>query len=229
MKNHLSSKNLVEFSNISFSYNERKELLKDISFSIKEGGEVVCLLGSSGSGKSTMIKLLLNELEPDVGTIYLSKSHLPIFQDFERMILPWFNVKKNIIYGIDEFEIERFENVVSVLEISELLNSYPFELSGGEKQRVVLARALIRKPKIVIVDEPLSSIDIGLSKRMIPEIKNFIKLNNISSLWVTHDVYEAIKLSDIVFVIDGSGNLVKFETNKNNERDLAFLIQEIML
>jgi len=230
MKNHLLNNSLAELIGVSFSYNEKKNLINKIDLSVKSGGDIVCLLGPSGSGKTTVLKLLLKEIEPNNGVIQITRNHLPIYQDFERMILPWFKVEKNITYGIKNFQINIFNEVISLLEINDLIDSYPFELSGGEKQRVIFARALIRRPEILIVDEPLSSIDIGLSKRMMPSILSYLKSNQISALWVTHDVTEAISISDVIMVINGEGKIIKLPNDKNvNNRELALKIQDNLL
>jgi ABC-type nitrate/sulfonate/bicarbonate transport system ATPase subunit len=225
MKNHLLNSSLLLFNGVTFYYDRTKTLINNAHFHIKSEGEITCLLGSSGSGKSTIIKLATDEVQPSDGVIQSTSSCLVIFQDFERMILPWFKVKKNIIYGSKEHDDQTFKQIVSMLEIEDLLDSYPNNLSGGQKQRMIFARALLRKPKLLIMDEPLSSIDIGLSKRLIPKVKNFLKANKISALWVTHDAFEAINVSDKILVISGKGSLNQLNTENISQNELLSSIQ----
>ena len=226
MKNHSLGNKLLVFSDVTFSYVKEKPLINTINIHIENEGEIVCLLGASGSGKSTIIKLATKEIEPLNGIVDITSSHLIIFQDFERMILPWFNVLKNITYGLANYEDETLQEIASFLEIKNLLESFPNELSGGEKQRVIFARALLRKPNILIFDEPLSSIDIGLSKRLIPKIKSFLKSNKISSLWITHDLNEAIIVSDKILVINGKGKITQLNNKNIDKKELIFSIQD---
>lgn len=230
MKSHLSNSNLISVESLSFAFNGRKHLLNDVSLNVKSNGEIVCLLGPSGSGKSTLLRLIMGELIPSSGSIEITKNHLPIYQDYDRMIMPWFSVKKNILYGLKEFNKSNFDLVVSILEISDLLNFPSYQLSGGEKQRVVFARMLLRLPDLIIVDEPLSSIDISLSNRMIPRIKDFLKQYNISALWVTHNVIESLKIADSIVILNGKGDL-KLTHNDSNKSitEKALFIQEIIL
>lgn len=230
MKSHLSNNNLITVHNLSFAFNGSKHLLNDVTLNVKSNGEIVCLLGPSGSGKSTLLRLILGELIPSSGIIDIAKNHLPIYQDYDRMIMPWFSVKKNIQYGLKEINKPDFDLVVNILEISDLLDSPSYQLSGGEKQRIVFARMLLRLPDLIIVDEPLSSIDISLSNRMIPKIKDFLKQHEISALWVTHNVIESLKIADSIVILNGKGalELISNDFNKSiSER--ALFIQEIIL
>ena len=230
MKNHLSNSKVLEFKDIFFSYKDEKDLLKNVNFHISRGGEIVCLLGASGSGKSTIIKLILKYLFPDRGLINLSDSHIPVFQDFNQMILPWFKGLKNLTYGISEYDNKNLEDISSILNIGSLLNAYPFKMSGGERQRIIFARALLRNPQLLIVDEPLSSIDAGLSNRMMPEIRRYLKDNKISSLWVTHDIIESIKLSDRILILNREGGITELiKEDFQTEKELGLIIQETLL
>lgn len=230
MKNHSSNSNVLEFKDVFFSYSEEKELLKNVNFNILFGGEIVCLLGASGSGKSTIIKLILEYISPIKGNISLTKIHLPVFQDFSQMILPWFKGLKNLTYGVANYNKDDLMVISDILEISSLLHSFPFNMSGGEKQRIVFARALLRNPQLLIVDEPLSSIDAGLSNRMLPKVKKYLKDNRISSLWVTHDIIESIKLSDRILILNKEGSISELiKENFQSEKELGLTIQEILL
>jgi len=221
---------LLEYKNVSFSYSDSKKVITDLNFRIFSPGEICTLLGPSGSGKSTILRLALGELNSCEGKISITDNFLPIYQDYERMILHWFRTSSNIRYGIDTIDEDNYRNVVSILEISELNNKYPFQLSGGQKQRIILARALLRKPNLLLVDEPLSSIDKGLSKRMMPLLKLYLKSNKISTLWVTHDIGEAIELSDRIIIINNEGGHTEFTSlDLSNRRKLVLSIQEKLL
>ncbi len=230
MKNHLLNNCVLEFNKVSFSYNNEKILLEDVNFHVFEGGEIICLLGASGSGKSTIINLILKHLKPQQGFIRVKEPLLPVFQDFNQMVLPWFKALRNLTYGMSKYDIKDIENISSIFEIKPLLNSFPFNMSGGEKQRLVFARALLRSPKLLIVDEPLSSIDAGLSKRILPKIRQYLKQNSISSLWVTHDIIEAIKLSDRILILSKDNGIIELKKeNFISEKALGLKIQEVLL
>ena len=180
-----------------------------------EKGKVHCLLGASGSGKSTLLRIVAGLEKYDTGEVVFDeeKSSLAmIFQ--ENNLLPWLTVHKNILFSYKSWlksQKIKCDKAVAEKVINELLekydlmqykNYYPFELSGGLKQKVTLVKTLITKPDIVLLDEAFSALDF-MSKDMIHEIflSEFAK-RKFTSILSTHDIHEAIELGDYIHLIN---------------------------
>lgn len=203
-------------------------IINDINLDI-ENGELITLLGKSGCGKSTTLKLIAGLTQPDSGDILFDdKSVLDIktkdrdavivFQDYS--LFPHMNVFENIEFGlkikkIDKNKIkEKVKELISLVKLEGFEKKYPKELSGGQKQRVAIARSLAVNPKILLLDEPFSSLDINLRNEMrqfIIDIHNRLK---ITIILVTHDKEEALVMSDKIAVMI-AGKIEQFDTPKN--------------
>lgn len=174
-------------------------------------GQIAAVLGPSGCGKSTLLRLLSGLARPDSGRILLDGrdvSSLPperrgigmVFQDFA--LFPHMSVRRNIEYGPRMAGVPRAkrreaaEALADSFEITGLLERSPYSLSGGEQQRVALARALAAKPVIVLLDEPLSSLDASLRRRLRAEIAARLRKAGIAAILVTHDAEEALAIAD---------------------------------
>ena len=211
----------LEVKNISKKY-EDKYAIKDVSFSL-EKGKFLCLLGPSGSGKSTILHSIGGFIKHE-GEIILDgisiKNLSPedrdvstVFQSFG--LFPHMNVLKNVMYGLkfkekDKSKKEKEAEAREVLRIVGLNGyekRYPSELSGGEKQRVALARSLVVRPKILLMDEPLSALDAKLRSEMQFEIRRIQREFNITTIFVTHDQKEAFVMADEIIIIN-HGELV---------------------
>ncbi|AJC86961.1 ABC transporter ATP-binding protein [Campylobacter sp. RM16704] len=196
------------------------EVLKGISFSLNEG-EILSILGESGCGKSSLLGCIAGFFEISDGEIYIQdklvaskKLYLPpqkrdvgvLFQDYA--LFPHLNVKENICFGISHLskneQNQRLKELLDILNLNELLCRYPNELSGGQAQRVALARTIITRPKIILFDEPFSNLNHTLSVKMRKEIKSILKEHKLSAIFVTHDKDDAFYLSDnIALIKDG--------------------------
>lgn len=211
----------LEVKNISKKY-EDKYAIKDVSFSL-EKGKFLCLLGPSGSGKSTILHSIGGFIKHE-GEIILDGKSIKnlspedrdvstVFQSFG--LFPHMNVLKNVMYGLkfkekDKSKKEKEAEAREVLRIVGLNGyekRYPSELSGGEKQRVALARSLVVRPKILLMDEPLSALDAKLRSEMQFEIRRIQKEFNITTIFVTHDQKEAFVMADEIIIIN-HGELV---------------------
>ncbi|MBX1885598.1 ABC transporter ATP-binding protein [Campylobacter peloridis] len=209
----LKIKNLHKsFSNV--------EVLKGISFDLKEG-EILSILGESGCGKSSLLGCIAGFFEINDGEIYIDEKLVAsknlyltpqqrdvgvLFQDYA--LFPHLNVKENICFGISHLnkneQNQRLKELLDILNLNELLCRYPNELSGGQAQRVALARTIITRPKLVLFDEPFSNLNHTLSVKMRKEIKNILKEHKLSAIFVTHDKEDAFYLSDnIALIKDG--------------------------
>lgn len=206
----------LEVKNISKKY-EDKYAIKDVSFSL-EKGKFLCLLGPSGSGKSTILHSIGGFIKHD-GEIILDGKSIKnlspedrdvstVFQSFG--LFPHMNVLKNVMYGLkfkekDKSKKEKEAEAREVLRIVGLNGyekRYPSELSGGEKQRVALARSLVVRPKILLMDEPLSALDAKLRNEMQFEIRRIQREFNITTIFVTHDQKEAFVMADEIIIIN---------------------------
>lgn len=169
---------MIEFKNISKTYDNKVYALNDVSLKI-ERGEFVFLVGASGAGKSTFIKLLLKEIEPTKGQIYLNAENITnirrrgipyyrrkigmVFQDFR--LIPNYNVYENVAFAMRVVEAsskeirKRVPMVLAIVGLANKYKDYPHELSGGEQQRVSIARAIVNNPSFVIADEPTGNLD----------------------------------------------------------------------
>ena len=184
-------------------------------------GEFMVLLGPSGCGKTTVIRCIAGLTNPTDGEIYIGNelvNDLPpkdrdvamVFQNYS--LYPHMNVYDNIAFPLKMRKTERREivervtNIAELLNIDHLLNRKPREISGGQMQRVALGRALVRKPRIFLMDEPLSNLDAKLRTDMRVEIKKLQRKLQITTLYITHDQVEAMSMADNIGVMD-SGKL----------------------
>ncbi len=219
---------MISFQNVTKTYPQNIEALKDVSFEIKEG-EFICLAGRSGAGKSTLLKLLLGEEKPSQGRIFfngievqkIEPRDLPyfrrkigaIFQDYK--LLSSKTVYDNIAYvleviGFADGEIN--QNVPQVLDIvglTDCAQHFPKELSGGEKQRVAVARALVARPKLICADEPTGNLDPYHTRDI---IQLFLKIQELGStiILATHDKEIINNLKKRVITLD-KGKVIRDE------------------
>lgn len=206
---------ILEFKNLSFSYGKTK-VIDDFSLAVEEKS-FATLLGPSGCGKTTLLRLASGFMEPDSGDILVNgksqKGIAPnkrniayVFQDYA--LFPHMTVEKNILYGLklhsDEKELMSYklEQKLRLLGLVGLEKRYPHELSGGQQQRVALARSLVLEPEILLMDEPLSSLDAKLRSQLREELKELQQNVGITTIYVTHDQEEAMGLSDNIAVIE---------------------------
>ena len=217
----------LSINNVSFKY-KNIPVIKNFSLDVEEGS-FTTLLGSSGCGKTTLLRLISGFLEPDEGTISINgkvmNGVLPnkrkvgmVFQDYA--LFPHLTVEQNLGYGLKlskepKYSKEQIKKLVlesaESLGIQELLGRYPAELSGGQQQRVALGRALVLKPNLLLMDEPLSSLDTKLRIKVREEHKEIQKNLGITTIYVTHDQEEALSLSNKIAVIN-QGTLVQYGT-----------------
>ena len=167
-------------------------------------GEFVALLGRSGSGKSTLLRALAG-LDHDTlgsGSIVVPRGLSVVFQDAR--LLPWKRVLDNVVLGLDGRDAQaRGRDALAEVGLQGREKAWPYELSGGEQQRAALARSLVRKPALLLADEPFGALDALTRIRMHALLRRLIAIHHPAVLLVTHDVDEAIELADRIVVLDG--------------------------
>ena len=203
MNKLLSIKNL---NKVYYNKKEETEAIKEISFDLFEG-EFVSIVGPSGCGKSTLLNILTNMDSKTKGKIEF-KSNLKLGYMLQSdSMLSWRSVLDNALLGLEIKKEKTKENIEYVSELfnkyglSEFMNKRPFELSGGMRQRVALIRTLALKPDILILDEPFSKLDYQSRLKVSDDVYKIIKNEGKTALMVTHDLAEAISISDRVIVL----------------------------
>ena len=190
---------------------------------------VTAIFGLSGSGKTSLINLVSGLTHPDQGFIRLNDrtlvdvengENLPVhqrkigyvFQDAR--LFPHYNVKGNLRYGMKNVSREDFDYIVQLLGIESLLKRYPLTLSGGEKQRVAIGRALLTDPDILLMDEPLSALDVPRKRELMQYLESLSKEINVPILYVTHSLDELLRLADRVVLME-NGKVKAYDTLEN--------------
>ena len=207
-------KAIVQLKNITKSFGDN-QVLKPISLDIYEG-EFLTLLGSSGCGKTTTLRIIAGFETPTEGNVYIEDKDVTELAPYNRdvntvfqsyALFPHMTVFDNIAFGLVEKKMDKKEIKKKVLEMLDLVQLHGFEkrkpsqMSGGQKQRVAIARALVNSPKVLLLDEPLGALDLKLRKQMQVELKRLQKKLGITFVYETHDQEEALTMSDRIAVM----------------------------
>lgn len=228
---------MIDIQNLNLSFNEKESshiVLHDVNLTIDDG-EFFVLLGPSGCGKTTLLRCIGGFITPDSGTILLdnqkvsapTKDCMMIFQSFDQLF-PWYTVQENILYGLKKVngslskqeQITLADYYLNQVGLSGFEHHYPHTLSGGMKQRGALARALALKPKVLLMDEPFSSLDYHIRKEAGQLIKHLAKENNCTIVFVTHDIEEAISLGTRIVVFNKNDYRVSDFTDFDQFKEL---------
>lgn len=213
----------LTLSNVSAQYGSTK-VLENLSLEIGEG-ELVSLLGASGCGKTTTLRLVAGFLKPTTGSIQLGDRNLTqlpphkrniglVFQNYA--LFPHLTIHQNVAYGLKQRRVgttertKRVDEMLARVGLEELAERTPGALSGGQRQRVALARALVVDPPLLMFDEPLSNLDAKLRVEMRVEIRRLQQANGRTALYVTHDQEEAFSISDRVAIMN-AGRIMQLD------------------
>lgn len=207
---------IIRFENVTKQFDNDPPVLDNVSFEI-EKGKFYTLLGPSGCGKTTILRLIAGFLEASEGQIYLGDkviNQIPankrpvntVFQDYA--LFPHLNVYENVAFGLRIKKLKKEAIDKKVQEALRFVNLKGYEkreiseMSGGQRQRVAIARAIVNEPEVILLDEPLSALDLKLRTEMQYELRDLQKRLGITFIFVTHDQEEALAMSDEIFVLN---------------------------
>lgn len=237
---------MIELRNVYLSFDE-KEILKDINLHIRTGAASM-IMGTSGAGKSTILKLILGLLKPDSGEIYVDGEEITGYGEEELMpvrqklgmvfqesaLFDSLTVRENVGYvlyeraTLPENEIEaRILELLTLVELEELIDKMPSELSGGQKRRVAIARAMAHNPQIILYDEPTAGLDPVTSRVIIKQIMKLRDFFNVTSIIVTHKLEDSFRMAyNMVVKENGEFTMVRDPTGKKLQETELVMIRE---
>ena len=215
---------ILQLKDVNKSFEQK--VLKEINLEIEQG-EIISILGKSGSGKSTLLNIIAGFLQADSGSLQINQEIIfnkktyrePqernigfVFQNYA--LFPHLTVEKNLLFGVKKKNKTLVKELLEMVNLSGYEKKYPHVLSGGEQQRISLARVLATDPDIILLDEPFSSIDILLKTEIEKELLALIKKSKKTAIFVTHDPKEAMAISDKIAFIE-EGEIVQYDTPQN--------------
>lgn len=216
----------VTFNDVSFSYGDNK-VIDHLSLDIKDG-EIMGVIGPSGCGKTTLIRLLCGFIKPETGSIYIDdrcvfdaqkRINIPperrnigvVFQDYA--VWPHLTVLENVEYPLKKRKVDKKErqkkalDALKLVEMDTYVKHLPSQLSGGQQQRVAIARALVSSSELIVLDEPITNLDLKLRETMLKEIRQIQETIGTTIIYITHDQEAALQLCDRLAIMDYSGNI----------------------
>lgn len=209
-----------------------RQVLSDVNFDVYDG-EFLSILGASGSGKTTLLRVLGGLLDATDGSVVKFKGRLvesppervvTVFQDYGSSLLPWRTVEKNVALGLEgkmqaSLSKQRVASALAMVGLSEHAKDFPWQLSGGMQQRVQIARALAMEPSVLLMDEPFGSLDAMTKASLQDQLHNVHLQTGATVVFITHDIEEAVYLSDRVLILDGRPATVAKELVVDLPRD----------
>jgi len=198
------------------------EVTRDVSFSLR-AGEFISIVGPSGAGKTTLLRAISGLIPIDGGSVTHrgeAVRSVPewmsiVFQEYNKSLFPWLSVRKNVLLPVRKLAKaeadERIEEALSLVGLSDFASQYPWELSGGMQQRVALARAMVSRPELLLMDEPFASVDALTRTNLEDMVQQLWQRLGFAGLLVTHDINEAVYLSDRVLCLSSRPSSVLAE------------------
>lgn len=219
----MTSEKIVEISDLGITYHtlaEETEALKNINLDIYHD-EIIGIVGPSGCGKSTLLSIISGLIKPTTGQVKVNGSIVDkplknvgyMFQ--KDQLFEWRNILNNVVIGLeiqdklDNDAIEQAKKLLHNYGLGDFIKSYPYQLSGGMRQRVALIRTLLLEPDLLLLDEPFSALDYQTRLAISDEIGTILKKEKKTAIMVTHDISEAISISDRVVVLTNRPGTIK--------------------
>lgn len=206
---------MIEIKNLCKDYGNLR-VLDHINFKITTG-EFITIFGPNGCGKSTLLNIIAH-LEEFKGEINCGKKlkYGAVFQNFSESLLPWKTVIGNVMLNSNQHK--KALDILKKLNLTDSKDVYPYQLSGGMQQKVAIARAFVSNPDIILLDEPFSALDHNTSKSLIFELMNLWNENKVTTIFVSHDIDEAILLADKILVLSNKPTKIRAEIKVNLPR-----------
>lgn len=215
----------VQFYDVSFSYGDKK-IIQNLSLEVNDG-EIMGVIGPSGCGKTTLIRLLCGFIKPETGSIYIGETcvfdaekriNIPperrnigvVFQDYA--VWPHLTVLENVKYPLKKRMDKKHMQEIAMIALKQVqmegyANHLPSQLSGGQQQRVAIARALVSSKELIVLDEPITNLDLKLRQEMLKEIREIQKTIGTTIVYISHDQEASLELCDRLAIMDQQGNI----------------------
>lgn len=215
-------KKMLEFKNVSLTYHtltDEIDAIKNLSFNCAES-EFLSIVGPSGCGKTTILSLIAGLIKPTSGSIIIDENKKPTCDNLGYMLqkdhlFAWRTIEKNVLLPLEIKKINNQENkdfarlLIEKYGLKDFIKCYPDQLSGGMRQRVALIRTLVAKPKLLLLDEPFSALDYQTRLNVADDVYSIIKAEQKTAILVTHDISEALSMSDKIIVLSSRPAMVK--------------------
>lgn len=216
----------LEVSNLTKYFRKSLPIIQSIDFIVGKG-EIISFIGDSGEGKTTFLKCISGLEKINSGRIVLNDRVLNDHDTFVKAqdrkigfvfqnspLFPHLNVKDNVLFNLEYPDSDKVDDILELTKLKLLLDRYPHQISGGEQQRACIARALVREPDLLLLDEPFSNLHLEIKNSIRDEIYRIIKATNTTTILVTHDVSDSLHISDKILVFK-SGVIQQYDTPFN--------------
>lgn len=219
----------IILENIGKTYEKEKEdleVLKNINLKI-ESNEIHMILGKSGCGKTTLLRILGNLERADRGEVKNIQGKKIAFIFQEDRLMPWLNTYENIVFGLKKENIDegKIEKIIEKIGLKGFEKSFPKELSGGMKQRVAIGRGLAMEPEVILMDEPFSALDYFTRMGLQEEIRNLARNESLTIIFVTHSIDEALILGDKITILKDGRVEKTFDNLKNSSNGKESILE----
>lgn len=220
---------MIKIQNLTYQY-DNDILIDDLTLNVDKNN-IFTLIGPSGCGKSTLLKLITGQLNIQTGDIFLTKSLKIGYLSQKNLLLPWYTVYQNITisYDIDKKQIDQayLKKLITIFELDDALLLYPHQISGGMQSRVALLRTILIADDILLLDEPFTGLDMITKYKLTAWLHKVIKQLNKTVIYITHDIDEAISVSDQIAVVSKKPMKI-LKITKNQEFNKQYILDLLL-